>query len=139
MDIKIHSDFSHANLNEMREVYSSVGWTKHTTKIIKQVFEASNVIALATINGRIIGFGRAISDGVFNAAIYDVVVHRDFQKQGIAKKIMEFLLDQLSHVSCVHLISTTGNEEFYRKLGLKRVKTGMARYLNPELSDEYLE
>ncbi|NNV08086.1 GNAT family N-acetyltransferase [Geobacillus sp. C56-T2] len=139
MDIKIHSDFSNANLDEMREVYCSVGWTKHTNEIIKQVFEASNVIALATVNGRIIGFGRGISDGVFNAAIYDVVVHRDFQKQGIAKKIMEFLLDKLSNVSCVHLISTTGNEEFYRKLGLKRVKTGMARYLNHELSDEYLE
>jgi ribosomal protein S18 acetylase RimI-like enzyme len=139
MDVKIHSDFSKANLEEMKEVYRSVGWTKHTNEIIKQVFEASNVIALATVNNRIIGFGRAISDGVFNAAIYDVVVHRDFQKQGIAKKIMEFLLDQLSHVSCVHLISTTGNEEFYRKLGLKRVKTGMARYLNSELSGEYLE
>jgi GNAT superfamily N-acetyltransferase len=94
---------------------------------------------LVTKNGRIIGFGRAMTDGVFNAAIYDVVVHLDFQKQVIAKKIMEFLLDKLRNVSCVHLISTTGNEDFYRNLGLKRVRTGMARYLNPLLSDEYLE
>lgn len=139
MDIKIHSDFSEANINEILEVYCSVGCKNHTNEIIKQVFEASNVIALAKVNGRIIGFGRAISDGVFNAAIYDVVVHRDFQKQGIAKKIMQFLLDKLKNVSCVHLISTIGNEEFYRKLGFKKVKTGMARYLNPVLSDEYLE
>jgi ribosomal protein S18 acetylase RimI-like enzyme len=138
MDITINSDFANANLDEMREVYNSVGWTKHTNEIIKQVFESSNVIALVNANGRIVGFGRAMTDGVFNAAIYDVVVHRDFQKQGIAKKIMEFLLDKLRNVSCVHLISTTGNEEFYRKLGLKKLKTGMARYLNPSLSDEYL-
>ncbi|MFC7391993.1 GNAT family N-acetyltransferase [Scopulibacillus cellulosilyticus] len=139
MDIQIHGDFSHANLNEMKEVYHSVGWTKHTNEIIKQIFEASNVIALVTLDGRIIGFGRAISDGVFNAAIYDVVVHRDFQKQGIARKIMTFLLYELSDVSCVHLISTTGNENFYRKLGLKKIKTGMARYLNQKLTDEYLD
>jgi ribosomal protein S18 acetylase RimI-like enzyme len=139
MDINIHSDFANANLDEMKEVYASVGWTKHTNEIIRQVFEVSNVIALVTVNGRIIGFGRAITDGIFNAAIYDVVVHRDFQGQGIAKKIMEFLLDQLSDVSCIHLISTTGNEEFYQKLGLRKLKTGMARYLNPNLSDEYLE
>ncbi|WP_088044657.1 GNAT family N-acetyltransferase [Bacillus sp. EAC] len=139
MNIQIHDDFSNANLNEMKEVYGSVGWTKQTNEIIKQVFGASNVIALVTVNGRIIAFGRAISDGVFNAAIYDIVVHRDFQGQGIAKKIMEFLLDKLSNVSCVHLISTTGNEAFYRKLGLKRLNTGMARYLNPILSDEYLD
>jgi ribosomal protein S18 acetylase RimI-like enzyme len=139
MDIEIHSDFTNANLDERKEIHASVGWTKHTNEIIKQVFEVSNVLALVKVNGRIIGIGRGMTDGVFNAAIYDVVVHRDFQGQGIAKKIMEFLLDKLSNVSCVHLISTTGNEGFYRKLGLKNLKTGMARYLNPSLSDEYLE
>ncbi|PFP29362.1 GNAT family N-acetyltransferase [Bacillus sp. AFS073361] len=139
MDLRIHSDFSKVNLDEMKEIYSSVGWTKHTKEIIKQVFEASNVIALVTVNGRIIGFGRAMTDGVFNAAIYDVIVHPEFQKQGIARQIMEYLLDKLSNISCVHLISTSGNEDFYKKLGLKRIKTGMARYLNPNLASEYLE
>lgn len=139
MDLKIHSDFSMENLDEMKEIYASVGWTKHTKEIIKQVYEASNVIALVTVNGRLIGFGRAMTDGVFNAAIYDVIVHPEFQKQGIAKQIMKYLLDKLNNVSCVHLISTTGNEDFYKKLGLKRVKTGMARYLNPNLASEYLD
>jgi len=139
MEICINSDFSTANLDEMKKVYASVGWTKHTNEIIKQVFEASNVKALVTFNDGIIGVGRAMTDGVFNAAIYDAVVHRDFQRQGIAKKIMEFFLDKLSNVSCIHLISTTGNEEFYRKLGLKKLKTGMARFLYPSLRDEYLE
>ena len=139
MDIEIHSDFANANIDEIKDVYASVGWMKHTNEIIRQVFEASNVVALVKVNGRIIGIGRGMTDGVFNAAIYDVVVHRDFQRQGIARKIMEFLLDKLSNVSCVHLISTTGNEGFYRKFRLKKLKTGMARYLNPSLSDEYLE
>jgi hypothetical protein len=39
MDLIIHSDFSNANLVEMKEIYASVGWTKHTNEIIKQVFE----------------------------------------------------------------------------------------------------
>jgi ribosomal protein S18 acetylase RimI-like enzyme len=139
MEIEIHSDFSKVNLNEMKEIYAAVGWTKHTIDIIKQVFEASNVLAFVSINGRTVGLGRAMTDGVFNAAIYDVIVHPEFQQQGIARKIMEYLLTQLSNVSCVHLISTTGNEGFYKKLGLKRVKTGMARYLNSNLASEYLE
>lgn len=139
MNLEIHSDFTDANLDEMKEVYASVGWKKHTNEIIQQVFEASNVIAIVKVNGRVVGIGRGMTDGVFNGAIYDVVVHKDFQRQGIAKKIMEFLLDKLSNVSCVHLISTTGNEGFYKKLGFKNLKTGMARYLNTSLSDEYLE
>lgn len=139
MDVRIHSDFSRANLDEMKEIYVSVGWTRHSKEIIKQVFEASNVFAFVTVNDRIVGFGRAMSDGVFNAAIYDVVVHPEFQKQGIARQIMDHLLDKLSNVSCVHLISTTENEGFYKKLGLKKLKTGMARYQNPNLASEYLE
>ncbi|WHX98082.1 GNAT family N-acetyltransferase [Neobacillus sp. DY30] len=139
MDLEIHSDFTKVNLDEMKDIYVSVGWTKHSNEMIKQVFEASNVFAFVTLNGRVVGFGRAMSDGVFNAAIYDVLVHPEFQKQGIAKRIMEYLLAKLSKVSCVHLISTTGNEDFYKKLGLKKTKTGMARYLNPILASEYLE
>ncbi|WP_223596781.1 hypothetical protein [Neobacillus bataviensis] len=63
MTLKIHSDFSKANLDGMKEIYTSVGWTKHTKEIIKQVFETSNVFAFATLNGRIVGFGRAMTDG----------------------------------------------------------------------------
>ena len=139
MNLEIQSDFTNVNIEEVKEVYASVGWLKHTNEVIQQVFEASNVIAIVKVNGRVVGIGRGITDEVFNGAIYDVVVHKDFQGQGIAKKIMEFLLDRLSNVSCVHLISTTGNEGFYRKLGFKKLKTGMARYLNSSLSDEYLE
>jgi ribosomal protein S18 acetylase RimI-like enzyme len=137
--MRIHNEFSISNLDEMREIYQSVGWRKQTNEIIKKVWEASTVTAFATIDGRIVGFGRALSDGVFNAAIYDVVIHCDFQKQGIAKKIVENLLTQLKDVSCVHLISTTGNENFYNKIGFRKIKTGMARYLNPVLSKEYLD
>ena len=111
----------------MKDVYESAGWTKHSEEIIQQVFEASNVVSLAVYNGRIVGFGRALSDGVFNAAIYDVVVHRDFQGRGIGKAIVEDLLDQLQHISCVHLIATTGNEPFYQQAGFKKIKTAMGR------------
>lgn len=49
---------------------------------------------------------------------------------------MLFLLEELSHISCIHLISTTMNEAFYEKVGFKKVKTGMARYLSSSLIDE---
>ncbi|WP_395534566.1 hypothetical protein [Neobacillus thermocopriae] len=56
IDLKLHHNFDSANIDEMRNDYKSVGWMKHTNEIIRQVFEASNVIALVTIHGRIIGF-----------------------------------------------------------------------------------
>jgi len=139
MEVKLHNDFTSVNLNEIQQVYASVGWMKHNPYIIRQIFKASTHITIAMNDNRVIGFGRAISDGVFNAAIYDIVVHSDYQGSGVGKLIIEDLLHNLQSVSCVHLISTSGNEGFYRRAGLKKVKTSMARYLDPALDEEYLE
>ncbi len=67
------------------------------------------------------------------------MVDEHYQNKGIGHQIIENLLAQLKNVSCVHLVSTSGNEEFYRKAGFREMKTGMARYLNPSLAKEYLE
>lgn len=139
MDIALHNDFPSANLDEMQQVYASDGWMKHNTDIIRKVFNASTHVTIAKSNHRIVGFGRAISDGVVNAAIYDVVVHSDYQGMGIGKLIIEDLLHDLQNVSCVHLISTTGNERFYRAAGFKKVNTSIDGYLALILSEEYLE
>ena len=137
--ITIKSEIEGSELQELLEIYRSVGWMKHDEEIIRTVFNASTHKVFAVTEGRIIGFARALSDGVFNAAIYDVVVHKDHQGKGIARLLLENLLDELKHVSCIHLISTTGNTTFYEKCGFKKLITGMAIYRNPQLGSEYLE
>ncbi|MGM0750604.1 MAG: GNAT family N-acetyltransferase [Bacillota bacterium] len=139
MEIGIHNKYDPDKIDEIRAVYQSAGWLKHSNEVITKVFQRSDIVTFAISDGRIIGVGRALTDGVFNAAIYDVVVHLEYQKIGIGSLIMSDLLEQLKDVSCVQLISTTGNEEFYRKHGMKKLKTGMARYLNSSLTGEYLD
>ena len=137
--ITIKSEIEGSELQELLEIYRSVGWMKHDEEIIRTVFNASTHNVFAVTEGRIIGFARALSDGVFNAAIYDVVVHKDHHGKGIARLLLENLLDELKNVSCIHLISTTGNTTFYEKFGFKKLTTGMAIYRNPQLASEYLE
>lgn len=127
LDVSLHNDFASVDLDEMQQVYASVGWTKHNTEIIRRVFNASTHVTIVMSDNRVVGFGRAISDGVFNAAIYDVLVHAGYQGTGIGKLILDDLLLHLRDVSCVHLISTTGYEGFYRRVGLQKLKTSMAR------------
>jgi len=138
MEVSILNDLENVDWLRMKEIYHSVGWKKHNEEKIKKIFNLSNVIAIAYHKDRIVGFGRGISDGIFNAAIYDVVIENQYQNKGIGKQIISNLLDQLEGISCVHLVATTGNEEFYRKLGFKNMKTAMARYLDPNLIKEYL-
>lgn len=139
MKISLSNCIENVEWSRMKDIYHSVGWTNHNEETIKKVFQSSNVVAIAYDEDNIVGFGRALSDGVFNAAIYDVVIDKDYQNKGIGQQIIESLLAQLKNISCVHLVSTAGNEEFYRKAGFRKMKTGMARYLNPSLAEEYLQ
>lgn len=139
VEILLVRDFEVSKVDEMQTVYASVGWINHTSEIITRIFNASSHVAIAYHESRIIGFSRALSDGFAAASIYDVVVRSDYQGKGVGRRLVEDLLYQLRDVSCVHLISTIGNEDFYRRLGLKKVKTAMARYLNPSLDADYLE
>ena len=132
-------DINEDEIAMLKKVYQSVGWMKHDEKIIKKVFDASTHQVFAVNNHQVIGFARALSDGVFNAAIYDVVVRQEFQGQGIARMLIEDMLQQLDSVSCIHLISTVHNDTFYEKFGFRKLKTGMAIYKNEQLAKEYLD
>lgn len=68
-----------------------------------------------------------------------MVIEDIYQNKGIGQQIINDLLAQFKDISCVHLVATTGNEEFYHKVEFSKMKTGMARYLNPALTKEYLE
>lgn len=139
MKISFSHSIENVEWSKMKEIYRSVGWKNHDEEKIKKIFQSSNVVAIAYDENKITGFGRALSDGVFNAAIYDVVIDKEYQNKGIGQQIIENLLAQLDDISCVHLVSTAGNEEFYKKAGFRKMKTGMARYLNLSLAEEYLQ
>ena len=72
---------------------------------------------------RLVGFGRASSDGVFRAVLWDVVIPEDLQGQGLGRQLVEALLNtpQLQGVERVYLM-TTNSAVFYEQLGFQRVE-----------------
>ncbi len=132
-------EFKSENIDSIKEVYESVGWLGHDKEKIENIFHNSSHVVIVKNYDEVIAIARALSDGVFNAAIYDVVVKKTYQQKGISRKMIEILLEDLKQISCIHLISTTGNEELYRKLGFKKLKTGMAIYKSIKLDSEHTE
>ena len=55
----------------------------------------------------------------------------EFQKQGIGARIMRAILDRLPGCNVI-LYASPGKEDFYRKLGFRLMKTGMARFQRPD-------
>ena len=69
--------------------------------------------------GRVIGMGRAISDGASDAYIQDVIVQGGRRGEGIGSRIIRTLKRRLKKdgIKWIGLIAQDGSEAFYKKLG----------------------
>lgn len=100
---------------------------------MKRAFEASYAVVVVCDSDKLVGMGRALCDGEYQAAIYDMVVLPEYQGKGIGKKIIEKLCEQLP-VENIILYSVPGRENFYMKCGFRKMCTAMAR-LNQHMSE----
>tara|TARA_E500000331_G_scaffold347645_1_gene388132 strand:+ start:839 stop:1303 length:465 start_codon:yes stop_codon:yes gene_type:complete len=96
-------------------------WAKDRNKqqICKMLSNSTVIVSLWSSN-QLIGFGRATSDLVFRAVLWDVVIASDCQGLGYGKLIIEAILTnkKIKSVERVYLM-TTKSSEFYKQLGFK--------------------
>lgn len=83
-------------------------------------------------DGRLIGAGRALADGIDTAYLADIAVHPDYQGQGIGKEIVLRLRDLAKSHRKIILYAAPGKDQFYLKLGFKRMLTAMAMFENQD-------
>ncbi|MGD1901402.1 MAG: GNAT family N-acetyltransferase [Geitlerinemataceae cyanobacterium] len=111
------------DLYELEELCDSVGWSRRPLRKVKKALECSFLVVtmweVRGINRRLIGFSRATSDHAFNATVWDVVVHPDFQKFGLGKALMQYLIRKLRRedISNITLFADPQVVDFYRNLG----------------------
>lgn len=131
MEMEIKNECSGVDWKAVSETLKRVGMAYDTPDVHKKAFTASYSTVFVYHNSQLIGFGRAISDGAYQAAVYDVAVIPEFQKMGIGMIIMKKILESVSGCNVI-LYAAPGKEEFYRKLGLRKMKTGMALFRKAE-------
>ncbi|AAQ00846.1 MULTISPECIES: GNAT family N-acetyltransferase [Prochlorococcus] len=87
---------------------------------LKKLLKGSNVVITVWRGNRIIGFGRATSDGIYRAVLWDIVVADDLQGLGLGKKVVEALLSRpcIKGVERIYLM-TTNSSEFYKQFGFE--------------------
>ena len=99
----------------------NTSWASERNKNdIKKMLSRSDVVVSVWKDTKLIGFGRATTDKVYRAVLWDVVVERKHQESGIGKKIIKSLLSNqlISKVERIYLM-TTKFERFYCKMGFK--------------------
>ena len=97
--------------------------SNRSQKDIKSMLEKSTVVVSAWNYNQMIGFGRATTDGIYRAVLWDVVVDKQYRNKGIGKSIVQKILDnpKVSKVEKVYIM-TTNCKTFYSNLGFKLVK-----------------
>nr|ARW68610.1 hypothetical protein [Palisada sp.] len=111
------------DLYDLERLCDAVGWVKRPIKKVKIAIENSFItisIFYYTQNKKnLIGFARATSDESFNATIWDVVIHPQFQGKGLGKALMREIIKQLRYhdISTITLFADPGVIQFYKSIG----------------------
>ena len=131
MDLRIQKDCSNIDWNEVSQIMKEVNIGSFPSEIRQKAFENSAAVVFIFEKEKLIGLGRAISDGTYEAAIYDIVVRPEYQGKGIGKIIVETLMESLPTCSFI-LYAAPGKEGFYGKLGFRKLKTDMGLFIKKE-------
>lgn len=114
-------------------LYRREGWwdeERPAPGVVERIVRGSHCFAVARMEERIIGMGRAISDGVSDAYLQDVTVHPDFRGKGIAGRLIGHLLARLraDGISWVGLIAQLGSEQLYRRQGFAPMPDALSMF-----------
>ena len=98
-------------------------WAQNRTiNEIKQCLANSDVIISLWLGKSIVGFGRALSDGVYRGVLWDIVIDQNHQGKGYGKLIIENLLNskKIKNTEKIYLM-TTNKKLFYSQIDFKEV------------------
>jgi aralkylamine N-acetyltransferase len=107
---------------EITVLYEAGGWWKeeYKTEDLRYLIRGSFAFAVATdLNGRAVGMGRVIADGVSDGYIQDLVVLPQYRKSGIGTQIVAALVNRClqAGITWIGLIAEPDTEKFYLPLG----------------------
>ena len=98
-------------------------WAKgRTINDLKKCLANSDVVISIWVDKNIVGFGRALSDGVYRGVLWDVVIDQNHQGRGFGKLIVNNLLSskEIQNTKKIYLM-TTNKKLFYSQMDFKEV------------------
>lgn len=122
MKISFITEINEARVEQLIQLYQYAWWAKDRVKedvekMLGNIYLSFGMIAEDT--DQLIGFARVLSDGIYKAMIYDVVLHADYQGKGFGKLLVTELLKhpKLQHIAHIDLYCLDEMIPFYEQFG----------------------
>ena len=98
-------------------------WAKNRTiNDLKKCLAKSDVVISIWVGNEIVGFGRALTDGIYRGVLWDIVIDQNHQGKGFGKLIVNNLLSskEIKNTKKIYLM-TTNKKLFYSQMDFKEV------------------
>ncbi len=123
-----YSDSKNFDPHLLLPLFEQANWSAgRTLEDTSSMLAHTDLIISACEDSHLIGFGRVLTDFVFRASIWDVIIVKDYQGQDIGTQIMQNILEHPS-LKQVELfwLCTRDKQAFYATLGFTdKEQTGM--------------
>ena len=98
-------------------------WAKNRTiNDLRKCLANSDVIVSLWVGNEIVGFGRALTDGIYRGVLWDIVIDKNHQGKGFGTLILKNLLSskKIKNTKKLYLM-TTNKKRFYSQFNFKEV------------------
>lgn len=116
---------------EVQDLFLSVGWISGTypCRLYKALLHSSTVLT-AWDGDQLVGLVRLLDDSEMVAYMHYVLVHPDYQGQGIAGTLIEMAKEKYRDYLYIEIMpEESKNAVFYEKHGFQRMNDGAAMQL----------
>ena len=116
-------------VDSARQLLQLNGWGSRVAdpEVFAELVRRSQLALVAVEHGRVVGFLRALTDGLFNGYISMVVVAQDCRGRGIGAQLVRAAMGNNIEMTWVLRAGRDGVTGFYEKLGFRLSDVAMER------------
>lgn len=129
MTIDLRHAMTEGQFDDLMEMYRSTYWARdRTQEDVRRMLERTDMIFALVDSGdeRLVGFARVLTDTVYKALIFDVMVRPDRRGEGLARTLLESVLahPELRGVKHFELYCRDDVIDLYKKWGFTQDLAG---------------
>ncbi|MBE9111623.1 GNAT family N-acetyltransferase [Nodosilinea sp. LEGE 07298] len=120
-------ELSPMQVEQLHQMYLQEWWSKERTLADVPTLLSNSDLLFGLWDEesqRLAAFCRVLTDWVYRAIVFDVIVAADYRGQGLGAKLIEHITThpRLSAVECIQLFCTPEMQPFYKKYGFTRAE-----------------